>query len=58
MAYDILITNAEILDGTGAPAMAGSVAVQDGKIVAIGDVSGGGTSRHRCPRTDVITGVH
>jgi N-acyl-D-aspartate/D-glutamate deacylase len=40
MPYDILITNAQILDGTGAPAVTGSVAVQDGTIVAVGDVRG------------------
>lgn len=40
MAYDLLIQNAQILDGTGAPAVHGSVAVQDGKIAAVGDVSG------------------
>lgn len=40
MAYDLLIKNAHILDGTGAPGFAGSLAVQDGKIAAIGDVSG------------------
>ncbi|ELY37778.1 N-acyl-D-amino-acid deacylase family protein [Natronorubrum tibetense] len=32
---DLLITNARIVDGTGAPWFAGSVAVDDGKIVAV-----------------------
>lgn len=40
MAYDLLIQDAQILDGTGAPAFAGDVAVQDGRIVAVGKVSG------------------
>ena len=40
MAYDLLITDAQILDGTGAPAFSGNVAVQDGHIVAVGDASG------------------
>ena len=40
MAYDLLIKDAQILDGTGSPGFSGSVAVQDGKIAAIGDVSG------------------
>ncbi|WP_179137617.1 N-acyl-D-amino-acid deacylase family protein [Candidatus Entotheonella palauensis] len=40
MTYDLLIQNAQILDGTGAPAVAGSVAVQDGNIAAVGNVSG------------------
>lgn len=33
--YDILIQNGRILDGTGSPAMAAQVAIQDGKIVKI-----------------------
>src|SRR5712671_2112205 len=40
MAYDLLIKNARIVDGTGAPAYSGSLAVEGGKIAAIGDVSG------------------
>lgn len=38
--YDLLITNAQIIDGTGAAPRAGSVAVSDGRIVAVGDVQG------------------
>ena len=38
--FDILITNARIIDGTGVPAAAGSVGVRDGKIVEVGTVSG------------------
>jgi N-acyl-D-amino-acid deacylase len=37
----VLIRNARIVDGTGAPARDGSVAVRDGKIVAVGDVPAG-----------------
>ncbi len=43
MAYDLLIKDAEILDGTGTPAVHGNLAVQDGKIVALGDISGTAT---------------
>lgn len=39
MSASLLIRNARIVDGTGAPARTGSIAVQDGKIVAVGDVS-------------------
>lgn len=36
--YDMLIINARIADGTGNPWYRGSVAIRDGKIVAIGDI--------------------
>ena len=35
---DLLIRDAEIIDGTGAPARRGAVGVRDGRIVTIGDV--------------------
>ena len=38
--FDLLITNARIVDGTGAPAVSGSVAVRDGRIAGVGRVSG------------------
>src|SRR5262245_18082889 len=37
---DLHITNARIVDGTGGPAIAGSVAVLDGRIAAAGAVTG------------------
>ncbi len=40
MAYDLLIRDAHILDGTGSAAFTGNVAVQDGTIVAVEDVNG------------------
>jgi len=40
MAYDLLIKNAQICDGTGAAAFPGAVAVREGKIVEVGKVSG------------------
>lgn len=42
--YDLLIRNALIVDGTGAPPVRGSIAVRDGRIVAVGDVSGRATT--------------
>src|SRR5947207_5041256 len=40
---DLLITNARIIDGTGAPAVTGAVGVRDGRITAVGRVSGPAT---------------
>ena len=40
MAYDLLIKDAQICDGTGAPTYPGSVAVENGKIADIGEISG------------------
>lgn len=42
--FDLLITNARIADGTGAPLIEGSVAVKDGRIAAVGRVSGAATT--------------
>lgn len=42
--FDLLIKNAQIADGSGAPLMAGSIAVKDGRIVAVGQVEGAATS--------------
>jgi N-acyl-D-aspartate/D-glutamate deacylase len=41
--FDILITNARIVDGTGAPATTGSVGVRGGRIAAVGAVGGPAT---------------
>jgi N-acyl-D-aspartate/D-glutamate deacylase len=40
MAYDILIKNAKICDGSGAPAYGGAVAITGGKIAAVGKLTG------------------
>jgi N-acyl-D-amino-acid deacylase len=40
MAYDVLIRNGLIVDGSGMPSFHGDVAVKDGKIVEIGKLSG------------------
>lgn len=40
MAYDLLIENGTIIDGTGGPARQGNVAVQDGRIAAVGETEG------------------
>ena len=43
MAYDLLIKNGRIVDGSGMPAFKGDVGVKDGKIVEIGKLSGPAT---------------
>ena len=41
MAYDLVIRDVEILDGTGAPSFRGDVAVADGRIAEVGEVTAG-----------------
>src|SRR6266571_3091489 len=43
MAYDLLIKNGRIIDGSGMPAFRGDVAVRGGKIVELGKLSGSAT---------------
>ncbi|HTZ36614.1 MAG TPA: amidohydrolase family protein [Stellaceae bacterium] len=40
MAYDVLIKNGRVIDGSGMPAFNGDVAVKDGRIAEIGKLSG------------------
>jgi N-acyl-D-amino-acid deacylase len=46
--YDLMIKNAQVIDGTGATAFAGDVAVTGGKIAAVGAAQDGGLSRTAC----------
>ena len=41
MAYDLVIKNGTLVDGTGAPAHQADVAIADGKIAEIGRVTSG-----------------
>lgn len=43
MAYDLVITGGTVLDGSGAPGVVADVAVRDGRIAAIGTISGPAT---------------
>ena len=40
MAYDLLIKNGRVVDGSGGPSFRADLAVKDGKIVEIGKLSG------------------
>jgi dihydroorotase/N-acyl-D-amino-acid deacylase len=44
-AYDIVITNGRIIDGTGSPWYSGDVGIRDGKIAAIGNLAAAQRSR-------------
>jgi N-acyl-D-amino-acid deacylase len=39
MAYDLLIKNGRVVDGSGMPSFNGDVAVKDGKIAGMGKLS-------------------
>lgn len=39
-AYDVLLTGGRVLDGSGDPPLVADVAVRDGRIAAVGDLSG------------------
>ena len=41
--FDVVITNAQIVDGSGGAPRKGSIAISGGKIAAVGEVSGTGT---------------
>ena len=43
MAYDLLVQNGRIVDGSGMPAFMGDVAIRHGKIVEVGKLSGAAT---------------
>ena len=44
-SFDVLITNGHIIDGTGSPWYSGDIGIRDGKIVAIGNLSGSTAQR-------------
>jgi N-acyl-D-aspartate/D-glutamate deacylase len=45
MAFDLLIKNGRVVDGSGEPAFQADVAVKDGKIVGVGKYNGAAAER-------------
>jgi N-acyl-D-amino-acid deacylase len=43
--YDIVISNGQVIDGTGSPWYSGDVGIRDGKIVAVGQLAGAPRNR-------------
>ena len=43
MAYDMVITNGRVVDGSGMPSFFGDVAVKNGKIAAVGKLGSSAT---------------
>jgi N-acyl-D-amino-acid deacylase len=43
--YDLVITNGHIIDGTGSPWYSGDIGIRDGKIAAIGNLTGSSRKR-------------
>ena len=52
MAYDLLIKNGSVIDGTGAPARRADVAIADGKVAEIGNISEG--ARETIDASDLV----
>ena len=42
MAHDLVIRSGSVVDGTGAPARTADVAIDEGRITAVGEVTGSG----------------
>ena len=46
MEYDLIIKNGLLIDGTGTPGFTGDLAVKDGKIAALGKISGNAKQKY------------
>jgi dihydroorotase/N-acyl-D-amino-acid deacylase len=54
-SFDVVITNGHIIDGTGSPWYTGDVGIRDGKIAAIGNLTGASAKRTIDAHGDVVT---
>ena len=55
--YDYVIRNGQVVDGTGSPARAADIGIEDGTIVAVGDVEGTGTTEFDATGLVVAPGI-
>lgn len=55
--FDLVVRGGELIDGTGAPARAGDVAVHDGIVAEVGEVTGSGTREIDADGALVIPGI-
>jgi dihydroorotase/N-acyl-D-amino-acid deacylase len=53
-SFDVVITNGHIIDGTGSPWYSGDVGIHDGKITAIGNLTGASAKRTVDAHGDVV----
>jgi len=53
-SFDVVVTNGHIIDGTGSPWYSGDVGIRDGKIAAIGNLSGASAKRTIDAHGDVV----
>ena len=53
MAYDLLIKNGRVVDGSGGPSFQADVAVHQGKIVGVGKFNASATLSAKCPHEGV-----
>ena len=45
--FDVLIENGTVVDGAGGPGRPGAVAIKEGRIVAVGDITGAATRNEK-----------
>jgi dihydroorotase/N-acyl-D-amino-acid deacylase len=53
-SFDLVITNGHIIDGTGSPWYSGDVGIRDGKVAAIGNLTGVSAKRTIDAHGDVV----
>src|SRR4029077_7780841 len=53
-SFDVTITNGHIIDGTGSPWYSGDVGIRDGKIAAIGNLTGAAAKKTIDAHGDVV----